>query len=378
VNFERPVDRRGSDSTKWRKYQGRDILPLWVADMDFRSPEAVVAALAARVEHGVFGYASAGPGVVEATCQWLEKRHGWRIEPDWLVWLPGLVTGINVSCRAVAASGEAVLSMTPVYPPFLKAPGFHDQRLLRVPLHRDNGRWVWHRDELEAAITADTRLLLLCSPHNPTGRVYRREELLELGEIAERHDLIICSDEIHADLVLDQSCRHLPTASLSPELAARTITLMAPSKTFNLAGLYCSYAVISDPALRARFTRAMAGIVPHVNLMGYVAGEAAYRGGEDWLAACLDYLRGNHQRLLAAVNACPGLMMTPVEATYLAWIDTREAGLADLAGFFEAAGLGLSDGRDFGGEGFVRLNFACHRDTLEAAIERLQNAWARR
>ena len=378
MSFDIPVDRRGTDSSKWQKYQGRNILPLWVADMDFRSPEAVIEALRARVEEGVFGYASPRPGLAEATCEWLARRHGWRIEADWLVWLPGLVTGINVCCRAVAVPGEAVLTTVPVYHPFLKAPGYHDQRLLTVPLHRDNGCWVWHRDELEAAITPDTRLLLLCSPHNPTGRVYRREELQELGEIAERHDLIICSDEIHADLVLDQHCRHLPTASLAPELAARTITLMAPSKTFNLAGLYCSYAVISDPGLRARFTRAMAGIVPKVNLMGYVAAEAAYRGGEDWLAECLDYLRGNHQRLLEAVNACPGLMMTPVEATYLAWIDTREADLADPAGFFEAAGLGFSDGGDFDGAGFVRWNFACHRDTLEEAIQRLQRAWKQR
>lgn len=378
MDFSIPVDRRGTDSKKWQKYQGQDILPLWVADTDFRSPEAVMQALHQRVEHGVFGYADATPGVVEATCEWLQRRHHWTIEPDWLVWIPGLVTGINVSCRAVAQAGEGVLSMTPVYPPFLSAPGFNQQRLLTVPLHRENGRWVWHRDELEAAITPDTRLLLFCSPHNPTGRVYSREELLELEEIAERHDLIICSDEIHADLVLDPSCQHRPTASVSPILADRTITLMAASKTFNVAGLYCGYAVISNPQLRARFRQAMAGIVPHVNLLGYHASEAAYRLGEDWLEGCLSYLRDNHQVLLEAVNACPGLLMTPVEATYLGWIDTREAQLDDPVKFFEAAGLGVSDGSDFQGHGFVRFNFGCHRDTLQEAIRRLQQAMGQR
>lgn len=369
--FDAPPDRRQSDSLKWGRYAGRDILPLWVADMDFAAPPPVVAALQERVAHGVFGYGQPWPSLTEAVVKHLDDAYDWPIEAGWIVWLPGLVSGINVACRA--AEGD-VLTATPVYPPFLSAPRLAGRTLNRVELGHTDGRWHWDRPALQTATTADTRLFLLCHPHNPVGRCWDREELQDLAEFAERNDLIVCSDEIHCGLILDRGKRHIPFASLSEDAARRSITLMAPSKTFNIPGLGCAFAVIPDPNLRRRFLRAMEGIVPHVNVLGLAACEAAYRDCDDWHRALLDYLRDNRQQVENAVNSVEGLAMAPVEATYLAWIDVRALGLSDPAGHFESHGLCLSDGRDFGAPGWVRLNFGCARSTLDQALLRLRLA----
>ncbi len=373
-DFDTPIDRRGSASVKWDKYRGRDVIPLWVADMDFRSPPVVLEALQRRVEHGVFGYTHAPEELTPAILARLQADYRWRVEPEWLVWLPGLVTGLNVACRAVGEDGDQVLTPVPVYPPFLSAPRHSRRDLLTVPLGRRDGRWELDLERLEAAVTPRTRLLLLCSPHNPVGRVFGREELAALADLCARHDLVICSDEIHADLVLDPDKAHVPTAALEPEVARRTITLMAPSKTFNTPGLGFSFAVVPDGALRGRFRAAMAGIVPQVNALGYTAALAAYRDGGPWQAALLAALRANRDSVEQAVAAMPGLAMDHVEATYLAWIDTRPAGLEDPVQFFEQAGVGLSDGRDFAGPGFVRLNFGCPQATLREALGRMGQA----
>jgi cysteine-S-conjugate beta-lyase len=370
-DFDQLVDRRQSSSHKWNRYQGRDILPLWVADMDFRSPAAVIKALHQRVQHGIFGYTDPPAELSETIIAILARRYGWQVHPDWLVWLPGLVTGLNVACRAVGVAGDEVLTTVPVYPPFLTAPGNSRRRLRTVPLLRRGASWYFDFQALEQVVTERTRLFLLCSPHNPTGRVFSRGELEKLADFCLRHRLVICSDEIHADLVLDQEKAHLPTASLDEEVARRTITLLAPSKSYNIPGLGFSYALIPDPRLRIAFRQAMAGIVPEVNLFGYTAALAAYRHGSDWLAALLDYLRGNRDLVTEAIARMPGLSVNRVEATYLAWIDTREAQIGEPAAFFEAAGVGLSDGAQFGGPGFVRLNFGCPRSTLEQALARM-------
>ena len=285
---------------------------------------------------------------------------------------PGLVTGINVACRAVGDTGDGVLTTVPVYPPFLTAPGNSSRELGTVPLMEGAGGWEIDFDLLEPAITPRTRILLLCSPHNPTGRVFTRDELSTLAQICERHDLVICSDEIHCELVLDTDKEHIPMATLSPEVERRTITLMAPSKTFNIPGLGCSFAVISDEPLRRQFLRAMKGIVPHVNALGYTAALAAYRDSRDWYLAMIDYLRENRDSVERSIEAMPGLSMHHVEATYLAWIDTRQTGMKDPVKSFEEAGVGLSDGKSFGAEGFVRLNFGCPRSVLEEAFQRMR------
>ncbi len=375
-DFDRQIDRRETGSLKWEKYKGRDVIPLWVADMDFASPPAVIEALQQRVEHGAFGYTMAPQELVEVILERLQRLYGWRVEAEWLVWLPGLVTGLNVACRAVGTEGADVLTHVPVYPPFLSAPELSGRQTIRVPMAEMEGRWTIDFDLLEQMVTPRSRLFLLCNPQNPTGRVFCRDELEQLADFCERHDMVICSDEIHCDLILDPARRHLPTASLDPAVAARTITLMAPSKTFNLPGLGCSFAVIGDDALRRRFRRVMAGIVPYVNLFGYTAALAAYRDGEAWLDALLDYLRGNRDLVQRAVSAMPGLAMATVEATYLAWIDARGLGLNDPAAFFELAGAGLSDGREFGWPGYVRLNFGCPRPLLRQGLERMARAVA--
>jgi cystathionine beta-lyase len=371
-DFDAVVERRGTNSYKWDKYGSRDVIPLWVADMDFHSPSAVVAALHERVAHGVFGYTRAPSTLCAAVCAHLRTLYGWEVRPEWLVWLPGLVSGLNVLCRAIGARGDEVLTFTPVYPPFLSAPEFAERAVVKVPLALGSGgRWEMDLDALERALTPRSRLLLLCSPHNPVGRVWSREELTALAEIAERHDLVIGSDEIHAELVLDEEKRHVPLATLGPETAARTITLMAPSKTYNLPGLGCSFAVIGERALRVRFCRAAEGIVPHVNVLGYTAAQAAYESGGEWHQALLAYLRGNRDLVEREVALMPGLRVFPVEATYLAWIDARATGLSDPAKFFEKAGVGLSDGAEFGAPGFLRLNFGCRRVLLSEALARM-------
>jgi cystathionine beta-lyase len=365
--FDQAPDRRASDSIKWGKYAGRDILPLWVADMDFAAPPAVVDALQQRVAHGVVGYGGPSPALVESVLAHLESEYRWSIEAEWIVWLPGLVSGLNIACRAV--DGE-VLTATPVYPPFLSAPRFSGRTLHRADLACTDGHWQWDQNALQAAATPATRLFLLCHPHNPVGRCWSEVELQELAAFAAAHDLVVCSDEIHCGLVLDADKRHIPFASLSPEAARRSITLMAPSKTYNIPGLGCAFAVIPDPALRRRFLRAMDGILPHVNVLGFAASAAAYRDCTDWHGELIACLRGNRDRVAAAVNAEKRVKMSHVEATYLAWIDVRPLGIANPQAHFEAHGLGLSDGADFGAPGWLRLNFGCTRATLDEALRR--------
>ncbi len=373
-NFDRIIDRRDTASQKWEKYRDSEILPMWVADTDFMSPPAVIDALQQRISHGVFGYTQTPAELNQQVIERMQRLYGWAIEADWLVWLPGLVCGLNLSCRSVGVDGDSVLAPKPVYPPFMTAPRLSSRQLITVPMQQQGARWTLDLDALEAAITADSRLLLFCNPHNPGGTCYRQEELERLASIAQRHDLIVCSDEIHCDLILEPGVEHRPLASINSDIQSRSITLMAPSKTYNIAGLGCSFAIIPDPALRTAFNRVRKGIVPDVNLLGYTAALAAYRDGDAWNRRQLEYLRGNRDYLVQEINRIPGLSMEPVEATYLAWIDVSGAKLENPARFFEKAGVGLSPGRDFGDDRFMRLNFGCPRGLLEEAVRRMRSA----
>jgi cystathionine beta-lyase len=381
-DFDTPPERRNTDSQKWQKYAGRDVLPLWVADMDFRSPPAVLAALHERVEHGVFGYARPTRATIDAVIGACAERHGWAVDPAWLVWLPGLVVGLNVAAQAFAEPGEEVLCCAPVYPPFMSAPHYGRRVAVPVPLALDSRarRWEMDWEALERAVTPRTRLFFLCNPHNPVARVWRRDELERLAEFCLRHDLVLCSDEIHCDLILDPALPHVPTCTLSPAIAARTIALIAPSKTYNVPGLGTSIAIVPDPALRARFARATAGIVAEVTCLGYTACEAAFRDGEPWRQALLTTLRGNRDFLGATLQRdLPGVVLeAPIEATYLAWLNVAALGWPDPVARFEARGVGLSDGLHFGaprGQN-VRLNFGCPRATLAEALARMKAALA--
>ena len=379
-DFDLVPERRGTDSQKWQKYAGRDVLPLWVADLDFVSAPPILQALHDRVDHGIFGYARPTASTVEAVTNALAARYGWKVDPAWIVWLPGLVVGLNVTAQAFAAPGEEVLTLTPVYPPFMSAPRNGGRGVVNVPFVLAGGAWTIDWDALERAVTPRTRLFYLCNPHNPLSRVWRRAELERLGEFCRRHDLILCSDEIHCDLILDPSLPHVPSATLSPELAARSVTLMAPSKTYNVPGLGTSFAIIPDAGLRARFNRATAGIVAEVTCLGFTACEAAYRDCEPWRQQLLAYLRGNRDYLLEALpRAAPGLKVeAPVEATYLLWMNVSALGLSDPVAHFERHGVGLSDGAPFGAKPgtHLRFNFGCPRATLTEAVRRMAAAGA--
>ncbi|QZA76395.1 PatB family C-S lyase [Deefgea tanakiae] len=373
MSFTKTIDRRATDSMKWDKYKNQDILPMWVADMDFPAPPSVIAALQARIAHGVLGYTNPPASLFDAVQSYAEAHYNWQIDADWIVWLPGLVQGLNLACRAVGESGDAVVTATPIYPPFLRAPGLSDRELIAVPLmEREDGVWIWDFAALEAAITPRTRLLLLCHPHNPVGRVWNRAELDQLLSIARQHNLIVCSDEIHCDLLLDEGLVHTPFATLDPDFSARTITLLAPSKTWNIPGLGCAFAVIPDPALRARFRREMAGLVPSVNALGYIGAEAAYRDDGQWHQSLIEVLRTNRQLLADAFAGSP-LRITFPQATYLAWIDACSIDPVNPLPAFESLGVGLSDGRDFGFPGWLRINFGCPSDTVREAIARLSS-----
>lgn len=371
-DFDRIIDRRRTSSAKWEKYAGRDILPFWVADMEFATPAFIREAVAERLAHEVIGYTRTPPDLVEAFLGWLLRHYGWAVPEEWLVWIPGVVPGVNLTARAVSAPGGAILIPTPVYYPFLSVPGNADQVGLTVPLVRQQQRWVMDFDALQDAVDGHEggrpQLLLLANPQNPTGRAYDRAELTTLADFCLKNDLFLCADEIHSAILIDPDVRHLPIASLYPEIAARTVTLFAATKTYNIPGLPCAVAVIPDRQLRRAFNRARAGLVPDIGPLGYAASRAAFADESSYLPDLLEYLRGNHARLAEVA----GERMTPVQATYLGWIDVTDTRVAAHAGaHFEQFGLGLSDGAPFGGPGYVRFNFACPRSLLEQGLERL-------
>lgn len=377
-NFDRGIDRRNSDSIKWNYYD-KDVLPLWVADMDFASPEPVVQALAQRARHAVFGYPKESEELKEKIRGRQLEKYGWQVSPEAVALVPGVVTGFHIACHMLVPGQEGVLVQTPVYWPILKAWSVNNLLNQSMQLtQQPDGSYAIDWEAFEAAITPQTRLFILCNPHNPVGRVFRKDELERLAEICLRHDVLICSDEIHAELLFPGS-QHIPIASLDPEIARHTITLTAPSKTFNIAGLHCSAAIIPDADLRERYLKARQGLVGWVDVMAMTAALAAYSAGQEWLDQVLDYLNANRQFVFDTINGeLPGISMGMPEGTYLAWLDCR---VAQIPGnpcqfFLERARVGFNDGGDFGpgGEGFVRLNFGCPRPILEAALARMKKA----
>lgn len=405
--FDLPLDRAASESAKWRRY-APEMLPMWVADMDFRSPPEVTAAIQARAAEGIFGYPLEVDGLRAALVAWLAARHNWHIQPEWIVLVHGVVPGFIMAARlahrqptptgaelgssgVVVQPGGGLVSQTsgglviqpPVYHPMLIAHDYSGLQRRDAPLIQSaDGSYLVDWAAFEAAVAHDSRLFLLCNPHNPTGRVFRQDELERMAEICLRHEVLICSDEIHADLVYAPH-RHLPIASLDPAIARRTITLVAPSKTFNLAGLACAFAVIPDNDLRQRFKAEHGGLAGFVNIFGQVGALAAYQHGAPWLDALLAYLDGNRRWLADAVAArLPGVRLVMPESTYLAWLDCRDAGLGENpAQFFKTeARVVFEEGNIFGpgGAGFIRLNFGCPRAQLEEAVRRIELALSRR
>jgi cystathionine beta-lyase len=381
-NFDRLIDRKKTDSEKWRAYDD-DVLPLWVADMDFAAPEVVIQALRERVEHGVFGYPREMPELRQAVADWCAEQYGWKITPEAVLPVPGVVSGFNLATQAVAEPGDGILFHTPAYPPFLCVAlngGFVQQDIEMV--RSEDGVYSLDNDAFRSAVTPRSKVFLLCNPQNPTGRVFYKHELEEMAGVCLRHKLTIISDEIHCDLVYKGS-KHIPIASLNPEIANNTITLIAPSKTFNIAGLEASAAIISNPDLRKKVKQAGRGIIGWVNLLGQTAALAAYSKGHPWLQAVLAYLETNRDYVYDTIRKeLPGVVMSKPDATYLAWLNCRQAGIDGnpYEFFLQKARVALNDGTRFGkgGEGFVRLNFGCPRSLLEEALQRMNYALQRK
>ncbi len=376
-DFDQIIERRDTDSIKWSLYP-RNVIPMWVADMDFQSAEPIIRALRLRLDHGVFGYSRPSQELTIALQERMRRQYGWEISGPEIVFLPGIVTGLNIAFQAFSNPGDGILAQPPVYFHFLRDPVLHGRILQDPPLVKNGDRYEIDFDRFERAIADRTRVFVLCNPHNPVGRVFTKPELESIAEICLRHGLIICSDEIHCDLIYPPH-RHVPIATLSPEVEDRTVTLMAPSKTYNIAGLECGYAIIKNAELRKRWRDISYGIVSGVNIMGHVAALAGLGDGQEWLDQALKYMQGNRDYLFEYVHEkMPSIQMCRVEATYLAWLNCTGTGIIGKPSefFLNKADVALSDGTEFGkgGTSFVRLNFACPRKRLVQALEQMRSA----
>ena len=373
INFDIPIPRRGTGCIKHDRRP--DLDPFWVADMDFASAPEILAALHNRVEHGVFGYPQAHAGLNDAVLEYLRTRRQAEVPIDHIVHLGGLVPALSLAARAFCGPGDALMTCTPVYPPFLNV--HHDARvdLVTVDHAFEGGRWGFDWAAMERAVTKQTRLFLLCNPQNPLGQVFEPAEIIRLAQFCEAHDLVLVSDEIHCDLILDEALTpHFSALNLPHALAQRSITLFSPSKTWNIAGLGYAYAVIPDAALRRRFAATRGHTLSEINALSYYAAEAAYRHGEPWRLALLAYLKGNRDTLVEFIRGrCPDLSIVAGAATYLSWIDARRLGVDNPAEHFERrAGLFLSDGKAFGWPGWFRFNFGCPRARMLEGLEKIR------
>ena len=376
-DFDKSIDRKNSYCEKWDKYEGKDILPIWVADSDFETAPEVIEAIQERVAHGVFGYSSQPtPAVKDAIVYHSSSQYDWQIDRDWILPLPSLVRGLSLSCAVAGDEGDSVLTPQTIYPPFKYVISNEKRKVVNVEMSLDAGseRWTLDLESLENAITPDTKILLFCNPHNPGGAVYTKEELENILDICKRHDLLICSDEIHCDLILDEDKKHIPLATINEDAKERSITLMAASKTYNVAGLGFGFAIIPNKEIRTKYSKLIRETMPDINILAQTATEAAFTKGENWRLAQIEYLRKNRDYLMQEINNIEGLKMYPLEATFLAWIDVSELKLDDPEAFFEEAGVGISAGKYFGNNDFVRINFACPKSLLEEAVSRIKKA----
>jgi len=363
-------NRQDTQSIKWDKFPA-DIIPMWVADMDFASPEPIIKAIQERVSDGVFGYTKADEGLDQAIIDNAKNNYNWDIKAKEIDYLPGLVCALHVAVRAFTKEDEAVIIPGPVYFHLTKAAELANRKIHSIPMQLTNDRWIPDMKAFaEACSDSKAKLILLCNPHNPGGTVFNREELEQIHTLAKQHDLIVISDEIHCDLILDEGLKHIPFASLNEDAASRTVTLMAPSKTYNVAGLGLAYAVTQNLTLRNTFNLARSGIMPDPNLLAFNATKAAYTQCQDWHQDLIKYLRKNRDLIKKRLAPTP-CKISQIEATYLAWIDVSYLKLDNAEAYFLAAGVAISDGKQFGNPNFIRLNFGCSYQQLDQALTRL-------
>ncbi len=383
-NFDEAPCRENTNCLKWDKreevFGKTDVIPMWIADMDFTTPPFIIKALRERLDHEILGYSYRPDSYFEAFINWVSELHGWEISREWIEFSPGVVPALNLCTHAYTSPGDEIIIQPPVYPPFFGAVNDHGRKLVFNPLVDTEQGFRIDFEGLRKVITPKTRMLILSNPHNPVGRVWTLEELTELAEICHDRRIVILSDEIHSDLVLP-GARHIPLASVSEKAASVTVTCMAPSKTFNLAGLSTSSMIIPDPGLMEKFRKTLVGLHLHLgNIFGNVASEAAYTHGREWLEQLMNYIEGNVDLV---INFCrerlPVIRPVRPEATYMIWLDCRamERNSQELNRFFvEEAGVGMNEGSRFGpgGEGFMRMNLACPKATVVRALEQIENA----
>ncbi len=383
--FDHPPERRGSHAIKWEKnlskFGREDLIPLWIADMDFASPQAVSDALIERASHGVFGYSYRTPGYFSAVQDWLALRFGWQVEKKALLFYPpGTVSALNMLVNLLTEPGDEIVVQTPSYPPLMKVVERNERRLLKNPLRLTDAGYQMDLAQLEATVSDRTRLMLLCSPHNPTGRVWRRDELVALAQICKRRNITIISDEVHSDLIL-WNTTHTHFNRLDQTERPEAVTIISSCKTFNLAGLPQATLICDSARLKLAIQKQIDKAQLNLDgVLNAVATEVAYREGKEWLQALMEYLQQNRNWLQQFIDRhLPGVKLVPAEGTYLAWLDFRALGIGNRALqkiLIETAGVGLYDGTEFGdgGEGFFRLNFACSRHLLEAAMNQIAAA----
>jgi cystathionine beta-lyase len=375
-NFDAPVNRKNSDSIRWDRYAGDDVIPLWVADMDFQSPPCVIDALAGRVQQGIFGYTHAPDSLRSAIAGYIAEHYNWEVDQDWIVILPSVVSGLYTAVRQLTNPMEHILVPQPVYHHLRLACVEGPRAYTEMPLVLENNRWVLPWQALDQFCQTNTKLALLCNPQNPGGTVYTKSELLQFAERCAAHDILICSDEIHAGLVLDKQNRHVPIASLDPSISMRTVTLMSLNKVFNFPGIGLAWAVAENPRLRSAMQTDLHHTIAEPGLMAYTATMAALHDGEVWRQSLLQYLRDNRDYVVERIQAMPPLSVAKTEASYLAWIDCSALKCADPHALFLSFGLALSPGAQFNAPQFVRLNFGTQRALLAKAMDRMALALA--
>tara|TARA_B100001109_G_scaffold46570_1_gene37492 strand:- start:415 stop:1563 length:1149 start_codon:yes stop_codon:yes gene_type:complete len=378
-NFDQIISRKETHSTKWLKFSDAEVIPMWIADMDFLCPPEITKPMAQRIDEGIFGYTDTPQSLTDTFIEKTKQNTGWQIENDWVVWVPGGVVGLNIACKTVLAPGDMAMVPSPIYAPFSEAPENMERGFVKTYLNDCDGRLTFDFDAIRTLLTEDTKLLFLCNPHNPGGSVFTKEELSEISSICEERGIIVCSDEIHSDLVLEKGLQHIPFASLNNHNKENSITILGPCKTYNLAGFPIAAAVIPNPELREDFIRNTKGIVAHIDNLAFVAAEKAYSDADEWHAELIQYLQINKNLLLERINKIEGLSLTGPEAGFLAWIDCRNAGFETPADFFiQEAKVGVHDGAWFGDKNYVRLNFGCPRSVLEEALNRIEKAFSQK
>jgi cysteine-S-conjugate beta-lyase len=383
-NFDEPYEREGTDCIKYDRREEvfgvKNIIPMWVADMDFNTPDFIVESLRKRLDHGIFGYSFRPEEYYTSMINWIRTRHNWIVEKEWISFCPGIVPALNFCTLAFTQPGDSIIVQPPVYFPFFSAAESHGRKLIYNQLIESGGKWAMDYDSLVAGIDSGTKMIFISNPHNPVGRVWTPEELDNLADICVARNIIIISDEIHCDLALP-GFTHTPLASLSEKIAKNTVTLIAPSKTFNLAGLSTSSVIIPDPGLRKSFNRVVDNLhVGNGNIFGTVASISAYTNGHKWLDSLLDYIDNNVEFVKDYCREMiPEIIPVQPEATYMIWLDCRKFGMTgkELQSFFVSkAGVGMNEGSTFGpgGEGFMRMNLGATHNTVMNALEKIESA----